>query len=190
MAFNIYKIFNSFYNTNISSLNDMLNKLSLKPTESNHLGIKDLNTMERVINKMIKDGNIFSIPSDIPKPVGLPSFYQAFYLRMKNFPSYITKQDIFDLLYPFQIMERDIALAYDFFGRKTGEVTIRLYNERNYKELVTMYKFYYYNNENLIDIVDSRERDFLACQKSEIFSTQIFISPPKLKVGSRWEKFF
>ena len=65
MAFNIYKIFNSFYNTNMSSLNDMLNKLNLKPTESNHLGLKDLNTMERVINKMIKDGNIFSIPSDI-----------------------------------------------------------------------------------------------------------------------------
>ena len=190
MAFNIYKIFNSFYNTNMSSLNDMLNKLNLKPTESNHLGLKDLNTMERVINKMIKDGKIFSITSDIPKPVGLPSFYKAFYLRMKNFPSYITKQDIFDLLYPFQIMERDIALAYDFFGRKTGEVTIRMYNERNYKELVTMYKFYYYNNENLIDIVDSRERDFLACQKSEIFSTQNIYLPSKTKRGFKVGKIF
>lgn len=166
ICFNIYTTFNSFYKTNLTSLDDMLSKLNLKP-ESKDFALKDYNSMVRVINKMIKDGKGFYKEKE--KTETLPSYIKPYYIRMKNFPSYITKKDILDLFYQFEIPEDDIALAYDIFGRKTGDVTVRTYNERNQRELITMFKFYYFNNENIIEIVDSNENDFNACLKSENF---------------------
>jgi hypothetical protein len=92
------------------------------------------------------------------------------YLRFKNFPDYIVKQDIIDLLDNYSIPENDIVLSYDIFGRKTGDVIIRIYHLTSYKDIITTYNFYYFNEKYIIELFETNENDFISCKKSIEFS--------------------
>ena len=92
------------------------------------------------------------------------------FLRFKNFPDYIVKQDIIDLLDNYSIPENDIVLSYDIFGRKTGDVIIRIYHLTSYKDIITTYNFYYFNEKYIIELFETNENDFISCKKSIEFS--------------------
>ena len=105
-----------------------------------------------------------------------------FFLRFKNFPEYIVKQDIIDLLYYYSIPENDIVLAYDIFGRKTGDVIVKVYHQGSYKDIMTSYNFYYFNEKYIIELFETNENDFISCQKSYDFSkNNIYTNDNKIR---------
>lgn len=185
-SFNLFTEFKSFYMENASSLDDMLVKLKLKQTDSHTHSLKELNTMVRVVNKMIKDGKHFFLilPSIAPHetiieestnkvatpPVfQVPNYIKPFYLRFKSLPVTITKQEMINLLYLHDISSDHIAISYDIFGRKTGDVVICTYHEGNHKEIQTHYKYYNYR-DNIVDVIETNENDYNSCTKSEAFA--------------------
>lgn len=184
-SFNLFAEFKSFYIENASSLDDMLIKLKLKQTDPNTYSLRELNTMVRVVNKMIKDGKQFSFsyiqiqPHETKKekqiPIRtitlyqVPNYIKPFYLRFKGFPVTITKQELINLLYLNDISDNNIAISYDIFGRKTGEVVIRTYHEGNHREIMTHYKYYNYR-DNIVDVIETNENDYNSCLKSEEFA--------------------
>jgi hypothetical protein len=150
---NIVKEFKNFYkNEDISddvNLSELLNLLSLKQTDASTPTLFTLNTIARIVNRMIKDGHVFKIKSEKPKvdnnvsipQISLPDKKQKFYyLRFKNIPTFFEEKDFRDQFYMNNIREDDIALAYDIFGRKTGEACLKLYTECDYKEILSTFK--------------------------------------------------
>lgn len=104
-----------------------------------------------------------------------------YFLRFKNFPPYITKQSILSLLHLYQLTPSDIVISYNIFGHKTGDAIIRNIHERNHREILSSFKFYYYNSTHFIEITDSNENDFESCKKSELFKANpITHSIPKI----------
>jgi hypothetical protein len=97
---------------------------------------------------------------------------QCYFIRFKNFPDYINKIDIKDLLYQFELDENDIVLSYNIFGKKTGDVIIRLFNLEQYKEIFTSYNFYYFNDKYIIELFDSNSQEFSICSRSIQFCNQ------------------
>ena len=47
---------------------------------------------------------------------------QCYFIRFKNFPDYINKIDIKDLLYQYDIDDNDIVLSYNILGKRTGDI--------------------------------------------------------------------
>ena len=121
--------------------------------------------MARIINKMIKNGEMFYIPENsdnniITNPksdtktkndieiqntiilndenkneekdknmeieqletTNTIQDVQCYFIRFKNFPDYINKIDIKDLLYQYDIDDNDIVLSYNILGKRTGDI--------------------------------------------------------------------
>ena len=197
--YNIFDIYQNFYNkTNKENLLSMLNSLHLKISKDDDKFICkfELNIMVRIINKMVKDGKKFNLNdknlndknfnenfnenlnniqidyenSEYEKIENYINENNIFYLLFKNFPSYINKNDILNLLYLYTISENDICISYDFFGRKTGKIYIRIFNYVSFREIYTNFNFYYFNDEFIIEVFESNSREFNSCLKSEIFA--------------------
>ena len=190
--YNIFEIYQNFYNkSNKENLLSMLNSLHLKISKDDDKFICkfELNIMVRIINKMVKDGKKFNlndkneINENLNKNIHIDyenSEYEKienyinenniFYLLFKNFPSYINKNDILNLLYLYTISENDICISYDFFGRKTGKVYLRIFNYVIFREIYTNFNFYYFNDKFIIEVFESNSREFNSCLKSEIFA--------------------
>jgi hypothetical protein len=150
---NIVREFKKFYkNEEISddvNLSELLNLLSLKQTDAPTPTLFTLNTIARIVNRMIKDGHVFKIKSDKPKiepNLTIPQIAttekknKLYYLRFKNIPTYFEIKDFRDQFYMHNIREGDIVLAYDIFGRKTGEAGLKLYTEYDYREILSTFK--------------------------------------------------
>ena len=150
---NIVREFKKFYkNDEISddvNLSELLNLLSLKQTDAPTPTLFTLNTIARIVNRMIKDGHVFKIKSDKPKiepNVIIPQIVTTekknkfYYLRFKNIPTYFEIKDFRDQFYMHNIRLGDIVLAYDIFGRKTGEACLKLYTEYDYREILSTFK--------------------------------------------------
>jgi hypothetical protein len=153
---NIVREFKNFYkNEDIGDnvhLSELLNILSLKQTDAPTPTIYSLNTIARIVNRMIKDGHIFKIKSDKPNVelisnvthVVIPEKKQKYYyLRFKNIPNYFELNDFRRQFYMNNIHEDDLALSYDIFGRKTGEACVKLYTEYDFKEILATFKLYF-----------------------------------------------
>ena len=198
--YNIFDIYQNFYNkTNKENLLSMLNSLHLKISKDDDKFICkfELNIMVRIINKMVKDGKKFNLNdknlndknfaenfnenfneniqinyenSEYEKIENYINENNIFYLLFKNFPSYINKNDILNLLHLYTISENDICISYDFFGRKTGKIYIRIFNYVSFREIYTNFNFYYFNDEFIIEVFESNSREFNSCLKSEIFA--------------------
>ena len=212
ISFNLFDSFNDYYHKKYDTLNKILSELNLKQNNNSPPCPKELKTMARIINKMIKEGKIFYVPEkeqiqekklsnsnsnnkvkgknyngtnffiEIKNPdnkqinqskiiINDPDL-QCYYIRIKNFPEYINKIDIKDLLYQFEIDENDIVLSYNIFGKKTGDVIIRLFNLEQYKEIFTSYNFYYFNDKYILELFDSNSQEFSICSRSIQFCNQ------------------
>ena len=208
-SFNIFDTFNDYYHKKYETLNKILSELNLKQNSNAPPCPKELKTMARIINKMVKEGKTFyaqelkennNKPNLNNKPndkkmgddnnllienknednkeisqsettISDPDI-QCYFIRFKNFPDYINKIDIKDLLYQFELDENDIVLSYNIFGKKTGDVIIRLFNLEQYKEIFTSYNFYYFNDKFIIELFDSNSQEFSICSRSIQFCTQ------------------
>ena len=200
-AFNLFDSYNEYYQKKFETLNKILSDINLKPNNKFSPCPKELNTMARIVNKMIKDGKKFSAESinnqntnnnnlnnkeikinnnsynninnkQLENNEVMNSDISFYYIRFKNFPDYINKIDVKELLYQFEIDDNDIVLSYDIFGRKTGDVIIRLYNVEQYKEIFTSYNFYYFNDKYILETFDSNSQEFITCSHSIQFSFQ------------------
>ena len=60
--FNLFEVFNEYYHKKCDSLNKILSDLNLKQNNSLPPCPRELKTMARIINKIIKNGKIFYIP--------------------------------------------------------------------------------------------------------------------------------
>ena len=97
---------------------------------------------------------------------------QCYYIRFKNFPDYINKIDIKDLLYQYDIEDNDIVLSYNILGKRTGDIILRLYNIDQYKEIFSSYNFYKFNDEFIIELFESNSQEFSICSRSNKFISQ------------------
>ena len=155
IIFNLYEVFNEHYHKKYDSLNKILSELNLKQNNNLPPCPKELKTMARIINKMIKNGKMFYIPENsenniITNPksdtktkndieiqniilndenkneekdknmeieqletTNTIQDVQCYFIRFKNFPDYINKIDIKDLLYQYDIDDNDIVLSYN-----------------------------------------------------------------------------
>ncbi len=211
ISFNLYDSFNDYYHKKYETLSKILSELNLKQNNNSPPCPKELKTMARIINKMVKEGKIFYIPekeqnqeinifnsnnsklkdknlnntncfieiknnenmtkNQSDEIVSDPDV-QCYYIRIKNFPDYINKNDVKDLLYQFEIDYNDIVLSYNIFGKKTGDAIIRLFNLEQYKEIFTSYNFYYFNDKYILELFDSNSQEFSACSRSIQFCNQ------------------
>ena len=64
IIFNLYEVFNEYYHKKYDSLNKILSELNLKQNNNLPPCPKELKTMARIINKMIKNGKMFYIPEN------------------------------------------------------------------------------------------------------------------------------
>ena len=64
IIFNLYEVFNEHYHKKYDSLNKILSELNLKQNNNLPPCPKELKTMARIINKMIKNGKMFYIPEN------------------------------------------------------------------------------------------------------------------------------
>ena len=215
ISFNLFNTFNDYYHKKYETLNKILSELNLKQNNNAPPCPRELKTMARIINKMIKEGKIFYIPeikqendtsnsnlnnlndnnkenktnnlnknffieiNDLDNSKNnqsdtttLDPDIQCYFIRFKNFPDYINKIDIKDLLYQFEIDENDIVLSYNIFGKKTGDVIVRLFNLEQYKEIFASYNFYYFNDKYIIELFDSNNQEFSICSRSIQFCNQ------------------
>jgi hypothetical protein len=181
----------------LSMLNSL--HLKISKDDDKYICKFELNIMVRIINKMVKDGKKFNLNDDNIYKENISNIniennilnnniqidydnseYEnidnyinennKYYLLFKNFPSYINKTDILNLLYSYTISENDICISYDFFGRKTGKIYLRIYNYVIFREIYTNFNFYYFNDEYIIEVFESNSREFNSCLKSKIFS--------------------
>ena len=60
--FNLFDVFNEFYHKKYDSLNKILAELNLKQNNSSPPCPKELKTMARIVNKIIKNGKLFYMP--------------------------------------------------------------------------------------------------------------------------------
>ena len=227
ISFNLFELFNDYYHKKFETLNKILSELNLKQNNNAPPCPKELKTMARIINKMVKEGKTFYVPETIPEnkqskvsngknnksnnsinninnkenkssdnyinfhielknennaQTGTSAYQteetildpdvQCYYIRIKNFPVYINKIDIKDLLYQFEINDNDIVLSYNIFGKKTGDAIIRLFNLEQYKEIFTSYNFYYFNDKYILELFDSNSQEFSICSRSIQYCTQ------------------
>ena len=214
IIFNLYEVFNEHYHKKYDSLNKILSELNLKQNNNLPPCPKELKTMARIINKMIKNGKMFYIPENsenniITNPksdtktkndieiqniilndenkneekdknmeieqletTNTIQDVQCYFIRFKNFPDYINKIDIKDLLYQYDIDDNDIILSYNILGKRTGDIILRLYNIDQYKEIFTSYNFYKYNEDNIIELFESNSNEFSICSRSNKFISQ------------------
>ena len=216
IIFNLFEVFNENYHKKCDSLNKILSELNLKQNNNLPPCPKELKTMTRIINKMIKNGKVFYIPENLEK--NLDSSHksdsnlkndiliqninsnenqenkeknnsmdielnqlettnsmqdiQCYYIRFKNFPDYINKIDIKDLLYQYDIEDNDIVLSYNILGKRTGDIILRLYNIDQYKEIFSSYNFYKFNDEFIIELFESNSQEFSICSRSNKFISQ------------------
>jgi len=216
VIFNLFEVFNENYHKKCDSLNKILSELNLKQNNNLPPCPKELKTMTRIINKMIKNGKVFYIPENLEK--NLDSSHksdsnlkndiliqnininenkenkeknnsmdielnqlettnsmqdiQCYYIRFKNFPDYINKIDIKDLLYQYDIEDNDIVLSYNILGKRTGDIILRLYNIDQYKEIFSSYNFYKFNDEFIIELFESNSQEFSICSRSNKFISQ------------------
>ena len=216
IIFNLFEVFNENYHKKCDSLNKILSELNLKQNNNLPPCPKELKTMTRIINKMIKNGKVFYIPENLEK--NLDSSHksdsnlkndiliqninsnenqenkeknnsmdielnqlettnsmqdiQCYYIRFKNFPDYINKIDIKDLLYQYDIEDNDIVLSYNILGKRTGDIILRLYNKDEYKEIFSSYNFYKFNDEFIIELFESNSQEFSICSRSNKFISQ------------------
>ena len=216
IIFNLFEVFNENYHKKCDSLNKILSELNLKQNNNLPPCPKELKTMTRIINKMIKNGKVFYIPENLEK--NLDSSHkldsnlkndiiiqnininenkenkeknnsmdielnqlettnsmqdiQCYYIRFKNFPDYINKIDIKDLLYQYDIEDNDIVLSYNILGKRTGDIILRLYNTDQYKEIFSSYNFYKFNDEFIIELFESNSQEFSICFRSNKFISQ------------------
>jgi hypothetical protein len=131
------------------NVKDLLAHLSLKETESSTPCITILNTMARIVNRMIKDGYVFKTSSFNTNVKRLNNTFtmnlaenkhKVYYLRFKNLPLYFNISDFKVQFYSYSLSESDIALAHDIYGRKTGDFCIKVYNEPDYTEILASFK--------------------------------------------------
>ena len=216
IIFNLYEVFNENYHKKCDSLNKILSELNLKQNNNLPPCPKELKTMTRIINKMIKNGKTFCVPENIEKNLESNSKLesnikndilfqninineikenkeknnnmdielnqletansiqdiQCYYIRFKNFPDYINKIDIKDLLYQYDIEDNDIVISYNILGKRTGDVILRLYNIDQYKEIFTSYNFYKFNDESILELLESNSQEFSICSRSNKFISQ------------------
>ena len=214
IIFNLYEVFNEYYHKKYDSLNKILSELNLKQNNNLPPCPKELKTMARIINKMIKNGKMFYIPENsenniITNPksdtktkndieiqniilndenkneekdknmeieqletTNTIQDVQCYFIRFKNFPDYINKIDIKDLLYQYDIDDNDIVLSYNILGKRTGDIILRLYNIDQYKEIFTSYNFYKFNEDNIIELFESNSHEFSICSRSNKFISQ------------------
>ena len=90
----------------------------------------------------------------------------CYYIRFKNFPDYINKIDIKDLLYQYEIDDNDIVISYNILGKRTGDIIIRLYNLEQYNEIFTSCNFYNFNEKYILELFESNSQEFLICSRS------------------------
>ena len=62
ICFNLFESFNDYYHKKYDTLNKILSELNLKQNNSSPPCPKELKTMARIVNKMVKEGKIFYIP--------------------------------------------------------------------------------------------------------------------------------
>ena len=215
IIFNLYEVFNEHYHKKYDSLNKILSELNLKQNNNLPPCPKELKTMARIINKMIKNGKMFYIPENsdnniITNPksdtktkndieiqntiilndenkneekdknmeieqletTNTIQDVQCYFIRFKNFPDYINKIDIKDLLYQYDIDDNDIILSYNILGKRTGDIILRLYNIDQYKEIFTSFNFYKFNEDNIIELFESNSHEFSICSRSNKFISQ------------------
>ena len=228
ISFNLFESFNDYYHKKYETLNKILSELNLKQNNNIPPCPKELKTMTRIINKMVKEGKIFYIPeiisdnnnskfsngkqnksndgsntmnkngkissdnnsnfyidinngnnAEVPQTPAtkiettlIDPDIQCYYIRIKNFPIYINKIDVKDLLYQFEINDNDIVLSYNIFGKKTGDVIIRLFNLEQYKEIFTSYNFYFFNDKYILELFDSNSQEFSICSRSIQYCNQ------------------
>ena len=214
IIFNLYEVFNEHYHKKYDSLNKILSELNLKQNNNLPPCPKELKTMARIINKMIKNGKMFYIPENsdnniitnpksdtkIKNDIEIQNIIlndenkneekdknmeieqlettntiqdvQCYFIRFKNFPDYINKIDIKDLLYQYDIDDNDIVLSYNILGKRTGDIILRLYNIDQYKEIFTSYNFYKFNEDNIIELFESNSHEFSICSRSNKFISQ------------------
>ena len=217
ISFNLFDSFNDYYHKNYETLNKILSELNLKQNNNSPPCPRELKTMARIVNKMIKEGKIFYIPENSQNQKKIVSNskndksnnnndkkndkninnnfcieirngentqinqsettiidpeIQCYYIRIKNFPEYINKIDIKDLLYQYEIDDNDIVLSYNIFGKKTGDSIIRLFNLEKYTEIFTSYNFYYFNDKYILELFDSNSQEFSVCSRSIQFINQ------------------
>ena len=216
IIFNLYEVFNENYHKKCDSLNKILSELNLKQNNNLPPCPKELKTMTRIINKMIKNGKTFCFPENIEKNLESNSKLdsnikndillqninineskenkeknnnmdielnqletansiqdiQCYYIRFKNFPDYINKIDIKDLLYQYDIEDNDIVISYNILGKRTGDIILCLYNIDQYKEIFTSYNFYKFNEESILELFESNSQEFSICFRSNKFISQ------------------
>ena len=216
IIFNLFEVFNENYHKKCDSLNKILSELNLKQNNNLPPCPKELKTMTRIINKMIKNGKVFYIPENLEKnsdsshkldsnlkndiiiqnininenkenkeknnsmdielnqleTTNSMQDIQCYYIRFKNFPDYINKIDIKDLLYQYDIEDNDIVLSYNILGKRTGDIILRLYNIDQYKEIFSSYNFYKFNDEFIIELFESNSQEFSICSRSNKFISQ------------------
>ena len=225
ISFNLYEVFNEYYHKKYDSLNKILSELNLKQNNSLPPCPKELKTMTRIINKIIKNGKIFYIPENKEEKISsnqkieiqikidnnrsikdnnlneknnskeindktevelnqletLASIQDipCYYIRFKNFPDYINKIDIKELLYQYDIDDNDIVLSYNILGKRTGDIIIRLYNLEQYKEIFTGYNLYNFNEKYILELFDSNSQEFSICSRSVQFIHKNIRNKPK-----------
>ena len=216
--FNLFEVFNEYYHKKCDSLNKILSDLNLKQNNSLPPCPRELKTMARIINKIIKNGKIFYIPEKKEEKVSNEQNMEiilnnednnqikninskneinsnetnnkmdielsqletttsiqdipCYYIRFKNFPEYINKIDIKELLYQYDIDDNDIVLSYNILGKRTGDIIIRLYNLDQYNEIFTSYNFYYFNEKYILELFESNSHEFSVCSRSFTFSNK------------------
>jgi hypothetical protein len=131
------------------NVNDLLSHLSLKETESSSPSLKVLNTIARIVNRMIKDGYVFKQSSfqnsnakkqNTNSAGAVDNKSKVYYLRFRNIPLYFSQVDFKNQFYSFTINDHDIAISYDIYGRKTGDFCLKIYNEPDFTEILTSFK--------------------------------------------------
>ena len=67
---------------------------------------------------------------------------KLYFIRFKNIPTSFEIVDLKCLFYQYNVKEEDLVLSFDIFGRKTGEVCLKLYTESDFREILSTFKLY------------------------------------------------
>lgn len=166
---NLIEEYKAIYNTTLTNeedLNDILKQLNLKPTEkepNDRASFIEIKTLVRIVNRIVRDGKSFrTLNKNLNERAieeeennglllnGSSNINDSFknstlsykYCRIKHLESAtINKEEIKDILFNYNILDSDINLSYDIYGRKTGQACFRIdvsnNNNKNFAEIIT-----------------------------------------------------
>lgn len=79
----------------------------------------------------------YFIRSRSPDP--FKNLTRGYYLRLRGIPMHSTEAEVFEFLRGVRVYKDDIAFQFDFEGKFSGEVYVKLYNEDDLRQSLSFH---------------------------------------------------